>query len=76
MLDSKFSGHYIYIFLPGMYSTVVAVSSEASVASEEGENKCRDGEFIILVLGGSAGGACWFLFGIIGDCGSSTLGGG
>ena len=57
-----------------MYSTVVAVSSEASVASEEGENKCRDGEFIILVLGGSAGGACWFLLGIIGDCGSSTFG--
>ena len=56
-----------------MYSTVVAVSSEASVASEDGENKCRDGEFMILVFGGRAGGACWFRLGIIGDFGSCGM---
>ena len=50
-----------------MYSTVVAVSLEdeyaapstaLSVISDDGEKRCRDGEFMIFVLGGSAGGAC------------------
>ena len=61
--------------IPGMYSTVVAVSLEdeyaapstaLSVISDDGEKRCRDGEFMIFVLGGSAGGACKAFLGGIG----------
>ena len=49
-----------------MYSTVVAVSLEdeyvppstaLSLISVGGEKRCLDGEFMILVFGGNAGGA-------------------
>ena len=61
--------------IPGMYSTVVAVSLEdeyaapstaLSVISDDGEKRCRDGEFMIFVLGGRAGGACKAFLGGIG----------